>query len=494
MIRYFNRIIICLSIILLLNYLRWRIFFLINNFNLLTLVYTISEISIMFFGILNTYFISWNMFINYKKPINFNFITELPHIEIYLLSCREPFNILKNSIDKILTIDYPIHKLSIMICDDGHSNELSEYVEKIKEENLLLDIIYKNRITIAGHSKAGNINDTIYNCGKDDSLILILDADMQCKPEILKTLIPYFYDENIKLIENMSFVQSPQSFSNIDSWDILGQQYIYFYQIILKSWHFWKCVPCCGTNVLFSKKILKHIDGFQYGSVTEDFLTSMILHSKGYISTYCNEILAIGLAPFTVSDFYKQRFRWSLGGIQLLKFFPKVYSKLSLSKLWIYFNSSLFILLTPLLITLILSILLIFYIPNNILGDKWYIYYFSMFSSVHLIILLLLFSPIPYLYLLRSFQESIYMLNCNFIVFLYTILYIPYSFRITPKNKENNIISDIIWCSPYLIYYAFSFYTIHKYFEHVKIIQIIWLLIIFIQMFPPLNYLIKINK
>jgi cellulose synthase (UDP-forming) len=310
----------------------------------------------MFFGAFNTYFISWNMFIDYKNPIDFKLIKNLPHIEIYLLSCSEPLEILQDSLNKLLSIDYPNDKLSIIVCDDGYSDELFIYTNKIIEENLSLNITYKNRVSIAGYSKAGNVNDTIFNLGKPDSLILILDSDMQCKPEILKTLIPYFYNEKIELIEDMAFVQSPQSFTNIEKWDILGQQYIYFYQIILKSWYFWGCVPCCGTNVLFSKKILVDIGGFQYGSVTEDFLTSMILHSKKYQSIYCNKILAVGLAPFTLNNFYNQRFRWALGGIQLLKFFPIVYSKLSLSKLWIYFNASLFILLTPLLITLVSSI------------------------------------------------------------------------------------------------------------------------------------------
>ena len=489
MIKYFNRCMIILGIIFMFNYFRWRLLYLIHNFSYIGLIYSISEITIMLFGILNTYFISWNMFINYDKQIELNSIRVLPTIDIYLLTCKEPLNILQKSIEKILKIDYPIDKLKIFISDDGYSNELRNYVEIIKEENLLIDIRYKNRIRIAGHSKAGNINDTLFHTNSNNDMILILDSDMECNPNILKTLIPYFYDNENKIIDKMSFVQSPQSFNNISKMDILGQQYKYFYQIIMKSWNFWGCVPCCGTNVLFNKTILKEIGGFQYGSVTEDFLTSMILHSKGYKSKYCHIPLAIGLAPYTIDDFYKQRFRWSIGGVQLLKFLPKVIGKLSISKLWIYFNSSLFILLTPLLIILILTLLLIFYIPVPIFGDIWYLYYFGAFTIVHFIILLLLYSPISYLYLLRSFQESIYMINCHTVVLLYTILCIPYSFTITPKNKISKIIPNLLWCLPYLIYYSLGIYTLCT--NEIKIIQLIWLSIIFIQMFPPINYLIS---
>ncbi len=41
--------------------------------------------------------------------------------------------------------------------------------------------------------------------------------------------------------------------------------------------------PCCGTNVTFSRKALLSVGGFTYGSITEDFLTSMTLHSHGCV-------------------------------------------------------------------------------------------------------------------------------------------------------------------------------------------------------------------
>jgi cellulose synthase (UDP-forming) len=389
---------------------------------------------------------------------------------------------------------YDIEKITIS--DDGKSEEVRMYVETVKENNLEINIIYKNRITINGHSKAGNINDTIYSTEitTEHSLILILDSDMQCEKNILKKLVPYFYykdKRNIVFNEKMAFVQSHQSFTNIEKCDILGQRYIYFYHIIMKSWALWNCTPCCGTNVLFNRHALEKIGGFQYGSVTEDFLTSMYLHSKGYTSKYCNETLATGLAPYYLDDFYKQRFRWSLGGIQLLKYIPKVCGKLSLVQYWIYFNSAVFTMCTPFFILLVCSILIICYVPNQIFGDVWYTYYFTPFIITHIIILLFLFQPVSYLYLFRSYQESVFMLNCNFVVFIYTILNLPYSFRITPKTKKNKFLFNMFWCVPYLTYYAFAIYTIFVAKKQISIPGLFWLSTICIQMFPPIRYALK---
>ena len=484
---YFNyliRFLIVIVISLETNYIRWRINFLCKHYSPLLLLYTFCEIVVMSFGTMNTYFVGWNCLKALPEPEkSFNELVELPDVEIYLMCCREPLEIISKSINKAIDIIYPAHKLSLTIADDGKSEELENYVHSIKEENLHININYKHRKVIKGHCKAGNINDTLYSseCVNKNSLILILDSDMQCEPQILEILIPYFHNE-----EKLAFVQSPQAFINIDRGDTLGQSYVYFYKIIMKSWALWGCVPCCGTNVLFSRKALEEIGGFQYGSVTEDFLTSMYLHSKKYTSKYCDKVLAHGLAPFSLEDFYKQRFRWALGGFQLLRYIPKVCGKLNLIQSWIYLSSALFTLFTPLLLFLVLSILLTCYFPQNIYGDKFYSYYFGPFMCVHFLVLLMQFYEIPYLYLVRSFQETVYMLNCNILVFFYAILNLPYSFKITPKNSTNNYIRNLLWCSPYLIYYGFTIHIILK--KEISIIHLCWLLLICFQMLPPIWY------
>jgi cellulose synthase (UDP-forming) len=103
-------------------------------------------------------------------------------------------------------------------------------------------------------------------------------------------------------------------------------------------WDGAESTPCCGTNVIFSRKCLTEIGGFVYGSVTEDFLTSMYLHNKvgdlimmiytvtgctdeftnsapsqGFKTKYVHEYLARGLSPDNLHDFMKQRFRWAAG-------------------------------------------------------------------------------------------------------------------------------------------------------------------------------------
>ena len=62
---------------------------------------------------------------------------------------------------------------------------------------------------------------------------------------------------------------------------------------------------------------LDDVGGFATGSITEDMLTSVKLHAKGWKSAYHLEPLAYGIAAETLRPFHIQRRRWSLGGWQV---------------------------------------------------------------------------------------------------------------------------------------------------------------------------------
>jgi cellulose synthase (UDP-forming) len=68
-------------------------------------------------------------------------------------------------------------------------------------------------------------------------------------------------------------------------------------QVLIAGWDALGSTPCCGTNVVFQRAALTAVGGFTYGSITEDFLTSLTLHAGGYESRYVTELLAMGLAP-----------------------------------------------------------------------------------------------------------------------------------------------------------------------------------------------------
>ena len=76
--------------------------------------------------------------------------------------------------------------------------------------------------------------------------------------------------------------------------------------------------PCCGTGVVFSRTALVSIGGQAYGSITEDYNTSLTLFAAGFSSMFLNERLVYGMAPEDLVEVFQQRRRWAMGALQIL--------------------------------------------------------------------------------------------------------------------------------------------------------------------------------
>jgi hypothetical protein len=52
---------------------------------------------------------------------------------------------------------------------------------------------------------------------------------------------------------SVGLLQTPQAFYNLDTHDLLGQSYSFFYECVISGWDGAGCTPCCGTGVTFSR-------------------------------------------------------------------------------------------------------------------------------------------------------------------------------------------------------------------------------------------------
>jgi cellulose synthase (UDP-forming) len=73
----------------------------------------------------------------------------------------------------------------------------------------------------------------------------------------------------------------------------------------------------CGTNMVIRRTTLEEVGGINT-SITEDFVTSLFIHARGWKSVYVSRVLAQGLAPEDFLSYTKQQFRWARGSLELL--------------------------------------------------------------------------------------------------------------------------------------------------------------------------------
>lgn len=493
-------------------------FRLLYHCNTVSLLFLISEIIILFLGCLNLNILLIGTMKYYYQledqiTISFYQLTDLPPILIIIPTFNEDIQLINKTLDAVFQINYPKDKLSIVIGDDGNRLELKQFIEEHYS-----NIYYHTRQSIYGHAKAGNINDILFyqnengNYKYNGQFVLILDSDMIPKSNIIELLLPYFYkidnlnNNNIMINSNCAFVQSPQCFYNIYGYDFLGQHYRFFYYVVLKAYRgFSRGVPCCGTNVMFQRIILNEIKGFQYGSITEDFNTSLLLHALEYESKYTLHQTACGMAPLSFFDFYQQRKRWTIGGLQIFFRNWKTILQLPFVYQWIYGYGSLSSLFSIFYLFLFIGPLLDFYSSHSIycfIPTMTYFYAIFPYTFIYIIILFFLHSHLSFQVLINSIQESIFMIP---FYFQFVIIYFckmcklsSFSFAITPKTKSNNssyclLILSYILLLPYLIYYIRSFmifiYLIQNpsLFYH-KMVNIFWIMVLLFQFFPPIAY------
>lgn len=185
------------------------------------------------------------------------------------------------------------------------------------------------------------------------------------RKEFLMETVPYFLQNK----EKVGLIQTPQSFYNQDLFqfnlyserDIPNEQDFFSREInILRNSS--NSAAYTGSNTVISRKALEEIGGFPYGTITEDFETSIRLQKAGYITYATSKVLASGLSTTTVKSMIRQRIRWAGGVIQSIRNTNAVFTrKLSLAGnlsylnayfyWWSFFNRMIFI-LAPILFAL----------------------------------------------------------------------------------------------------------------------------------------------
>ncbi len=301
----FRRIIAVIAMIVTVYYLYWRVTETLNP-NALVLAWALYGAEI--FAALVTflfYFTVW-------KPVSRSSKEPLAGktVDVFIPTLNEEMSVLRKTLLACNDIKYP-HRTVVL--DDGGRAELKTLCAE-------LDITYLARPEHED-AKAGNLNYGLKHSQAE--FIAVFDADHVPLPHFIDALIGYFEDERL------AFAQAPQEFYNIDSFQHrvdAGKKYIWaeqnlFYSIIQPGRDRWNAAYFVGSCALMRRKALDDIGGFGRKSVTEDMLTSIKLHAKGWSSVYHNEHLAYGIAAETILPFHIQRVRWGLGGWQV--FFKK---------------------------------------------------------------------------------------------------------------------------------------------------------------------------
>ena len=292
-----------------------------------------------------------------------------PPVAILVPARHEPRAVLEQTFITIDNMEYKNKRVYFL--DDSVKEEYHKEAEELAQEYHLT--LFRRTKPWHG-AKAGIINDFLEQM--TEKYIVIFDADSNPMPDFLGPLVPI-----MEANEKLGFVQTPQFYTNIDENRIARAavlQQAVFYEYICDGKGIVDSMFCCGTNVILRASALKAIGGMDERTVTEDFATSLKLHSHGFSSLYYNHVCVFGMGPEDLVGYFTQQFRWTAGTLQVFKslvaqLFTKPFS-LSLGQWFQYFLSGTYYLVGFAYFTLILGPLLyiFFKVPSFFIRPEVY--------------------------------------------------------------------------------------------------------------------------
>ena len=238
-------------------------------------------------------------------------------INMFITVAGEPSEIVKETIKHAIRArNYykvkvnPINEPRVIVLNDGKAAKKDNWkeIERICEE---LKVLHVARNSNEGF-KAGNINNGLKEFTAIDphnTIDTFFDADFCAKKEFLVEILKPLNDS-----EN-DFVQSPQRYKNLNTWvaKAAGAHQIFFFDYICPAKAYDNALFLCGTNYAIRRQSLLDTEGVENRFVTEDYATSIKLHLKGKRGVFVSKVLAKGMAPMNLKEYFNQQKRWCKG-------------------------------------------------------------------------------------------------------------------------------------------------------------------------------------
>ena len=236
-----------------------------------------------------------------------------PKVAVQVPCYNEPIEVMRETLTALAKLDYP--DLTVQVVDNNTKDpKIWGALEKLCQE-LGPRFSFMHLEPWPGY-KAGALNEATRRLAKDVAILAIVDADYIVKPDFLTATVGHFADERV------AFVQTPQDYRDWkDSGYLRGlyYSYRYFFDVTMPARANRNAIIFAGTMGLIRRSAFEAIGGWDEDIITEDAEASLRMLGQGATGVYEPTRYGQGLMPLDFNGLKKQRFRWALGGIQILR-------------------------------------------------------------------------------------------------------------------------------------------------------------------------------
>ena len=226
--------------------------------------------------------------------------SKFPSVSVIVPVWNEGNTILK-TIFSILKLDYPKDKLSILIVDDGSTDNTWNVVQRFKN-NKQVQLFQKEN-----GGKHTALNHALQFVKTD--LVGCLDADSYVHPQALKRIVARFEDKEIMAVTPSVKVFEPKGILGL----VQKAEYMFgiFLRLIFSQLNAIYITP--GPFSIFRVSVFKTIGNYKKAHNTEDMEIAMRMQKNRMKIGNAHNAFIYTVTPTTLRALYKQRLRWVYG-------------------------------------------------------------------------------------------------------------------------------------------------------------------------------------
>jgi cellulose synthase/poly-beta-1,6-N-acetylglucosamine synthase-like glycosyltransferase len=243
-----------------------------------------------------------------------------PKVAVQLPLFNEP-NVAARLIDAVAAIEYD-GVLSIQLLDDSTDETSAIVAERVAAWRARgVDITHIRRASRDGY-KAGALAHGMQL--SDAQLFAVFDADFVPPPQILREIVPYFFDARVGMVQarwghlnrtrsmltRVQAIYLDAHFAVESAARHLGERFFNFN----------------GTAGVWRREAIESAGGWSASTLTEDLDLSYRAQLEGWDFVFLPSIEVPAELPETLSGFQEQQHRWAKGSIQTArKILPRIW-------------------------------------------------------------------------------------------------------------------------------------------------------------------------
>jgi cellulose synthase/poly-beta-1,6-N-acetylglucosamine synthase-like glycosyltransferase len=240
-------------------------------------------------------------------------LTREPWVALQVPTYNEPVEVVRPTLESLAQIDYQ-HLLVQVVDNNTTDPALWKPIEELCAQ-LGPRFTFVHLENWPGF-KAGALNEATPRLPVEVEILGIVDADYQVNPQWLRNTIGYFDDPTVGFMQTSQHYRDWQDNPYLRG---LFYSFRYFFDITMIARSHRNAIIFCGTMGLIRRSAFNQIGGWNQECITEDAEASLRMLGAGYRGVYDPAAYGEGLMPLDFDGLKKQRFRWALGGIQILK-------------------------------------------------------------------------------------------------------------------------------------------------------------------------------